>query len=132
MRSGELLLDSDVVIALFRRDARVRQTLQRTERIFIPVIVLGELLAGVLKAQQAGQERERLESLIAAGQVLVCDLATAYHYAGVKDELRRRGRPIPENDVWIAALARQHGLTLATRDAHFDGIEGLRREPCLN
>jgi tRNA(fMet)-specific endonuclease VapC len=132
MRDGELLLDSNVAIALFRHDAGVQQALWAAQRIFIPVIVVGELFAGALKAGQAQQERARIKALLASGQVLDCDVETAEHYAQVKDELRRRGRPIPENDVWIAALARQHGLTLASRDGHFDEVGGLRREPCRN
>ena len=132
MEAGELLLDSDVVIALFRRDRSVENALGAARRIFIPVIVLGELLAGALRGGQVQRERERIAALLASGRVLDCDSATAEHYAQVKDQLRRRGRPIPENDVWIAALARQHGLTLASRDRHFDQIEGLRREPCRN
>lgn len=132
MRDGELLLDSNVAIALFRHDTGVQQALWAAQRIFIPVIVVGELLSGALKGGQAHQERARIHALLASGQVLDCDLETAEHYAQVKDELRRRGRPIPENDVWIAALARQHGLTLASRDGHFDEVRGLRREPCRN
>ena len=57
--------------------------------------------------------------------ILVCDTETARQYGRIKVELRRKGRPIPENDMWIAAVALQHGLTLATRDAHFDAIDGL-------
>jgi tRNA(fMet)-specific endonuclease VapC len=57
--------------------------------------------------------------------VLVCDVETARHYGRVRNELRRKGRPIPENDIWIAATARQHDLILVTRDPHFDEVEGL-------
>ena len=132
MGDGELLLDSDVAIALFRQDSSVQQALRAAERIFVPVIVVGELLAGALKSGQAQRERARVEALLVSGQVLDCDLETAEHYAQVKDELRRRGKPIPENDLWIAALARQHELTLASRDGHFVEVHGLRREPCRN
>ena len=55
-----------------------------------------------------------------------CDAITAKHYGRIKDFLRQRGRPIPENDVWIAALTEQYGLTLLTRDDHFKEIEGLQ------
>jgi tRNA(fMet)-specific endonuclease VapC len=77
-------------------------------------------------------ETARVAAFVLSRQVLPCDTGTAYHYAVVKDELRRRGRPIPENDLWIAALARQYGLTLATRDAHYAGIDQLRTDPCRN
>jgi tRNA(fMet)-specific endonuclease VapC len=132
MKHGEMLLDSDVVIAAFRQDPGAQKALRDATRVLIPVIVLGELLAGARKGGQVERETRRIDDLIAAGQVLGCDLETAHHYAAVRDELRLQGRPIPDNDVWIAALARQHGLTLASRDNHFAGIEGLRVEPCRN
>ncbi len=64
----------------------------------------------------------------AAVEVLTCDEETAQWYATVKFKLRKKGRPIPENDVWIAAIASQHKLTLLSRDSHFHGIEGLGTE----
>ena len=60
-----------------------------------------------------------------AAAVLPCDRATAARYGELKAALRAQGTPIPENDLWIAALARQHALTLVTRDAHFAGVRGL-------
>ena len=60
--------------------------------------------------------------------MLPCDLGTAAAYGQIKDELRLKGRPIPENDVWIAAVARQHGLILASRDDHFRSVDGLAVE----
>lgn len=93
--------------------------------------MVGELF-GALQARQTERERARIEALPTRGEVLECDLNTAAHYAEVKDELRRQGRPIPENDLWIAALARQHDVTLASRDSHFDAVAGVRRVPCRN
>jgi len=59
--------------------------------------------------------------------VLPCDRATADWYASIRDELKRKGRPIPENDLWIAALARQHKLEIVSNDPHFDNLRGIRR-----
>jgi tRNA(fMet)-specific endonuclease VapC len=132
MTNGELLLDTNIVVASFRDDPAARRAILEAERILVPVIVIGELLVGALEGGQPERERARIGSLLLASEVLGCDLKTAEHYAEVKDDLRRRGRPIPENDLWIAALARQHGLTVASRDHHFDGIEGVRREACLS
>ena len=63
--------------------------------------------------------------------VLVCDPGTAWEYARIKIDLRSKGRPIPENDIWIAATARQHGLTLVTRDQHFSAVDGLKCDAWL-
>ena len=65
--------------------------------------------------------------MIAACRVLAVDENTAERYAEVRDELWHRGRPIPGNDLWIAALARQYGLPLLSRDGHFDYVAGMKR-----
>ena len=64
---------------------------------------------------------------ISSGFLLVLNSATARHYADVRHELRLAGHPIPENDIWIAALARQHQLPIVSRDEHFDAVHGVRR-----
>lgn len=68
-----------------------------------------------------------LAILEAEMEVLAVTAATSRFYAAVREELRALGRPIPENDVWIAALAREHGLALLSRDSHFDFVPGLLR-----
>jgi tRNA(fMet)-specific endonuclease VapC len=70
----------------------------------------------------------RIEEFASSASVLSCDGETARHYGQIKDRLRLKGRPIPENDNWIAASAMQHGLPLATRDDHFKEVDGLRIE----
>ena len=67
----------------------------------------------------------RIEEFAARSAVLACDTETARQYGEVKEGLRQKGRPIPENDVWIAAIALQYDLTLVARDAHFEQIDGL-------
>jgi tRNA(fMet)-specific endonuclease VapC len=93
--------------------------------VFLPSIAVGELLYGAYKSTQARNNVARIEEFAAANTVLACDLDTARHYGRIKDRLGRKGRPLPENDIWIAALARQYGLTLVSRDAHFTEVENL-------
>jgi len=69
----------------------------------------------------------RLEPLLREAMALALDGATAEVYADVRDKLRRAGRPIPENDLWIAALVLQYALPLVSRDLHFDFVPGLKR-----
>ncbi len=130
MRDGDLLLDTNIVVAFFRHDPGAEGAMQDAARILIPVIVVGELLFGALLGNQTERERARIEALLEKGEVLDCDQDTAEHYAEVRDELRRQGRPIPDNDVWIAALARQYRVTLASRDRHFDAVSGVQRVQC--
>jgi tRNA(fMet)-specific endonuclease VapC len=76
-------------------------------------------------------KEQRLASLFrrleADSEVLVPDRETASIYATIRFELKQLGRPIPESDIWIAALARQHELEIVSNDAHFDLVEGVRR-----
>lgn len=91
-------------------------------------MVLGELYFGALKSQRQEANLRRVEEFTNASNVLPVDAGAARHYGEVRDGLRRIGRPIPENDIWIAATALRHGLVLVTRDSHFEHVEGLRVE----
>jgi tRNA(fMet)-specific endonuclease VapC len=96
--------------------------------IFVSSTVLGELYYGARKSAHVAANLARIEQFAASVQVLNCDAATAQLYGNIRDGLRSKGRPIPENDIWIAAVALQHGLPLATRDEHFKEVDGLRVE----
>jgi tRNA(fMet)-specific endonuclease VapC len=126
--SGRFLLDTNIVIALFASDPGVQQQLMAETEIFIPAIVLGELYYGARKSGQRDANLTRIDEFAAQSAILPCDQSTAHWYGQVKDGLRAKGRPIPENDIWIAALALQHRLTLATRDSHFNEVDGLSIE----
>lgn len=124
--SGRYLLDTNIIIALFAGDESVMASLGRAAQVFIPSIALGELHYGARKSGRSQQNLERIEALISSSIIIDCDTQTARCYGEVKNRLRIKGRPLPENDVWIASLAIQHGLTLITRDAHFQQVEDLK------
>jgi tRNA(fMet)-specific endonuclease VapC len=126
--SGRALLDTNIVIALFAGDPAVTKAIEGRSAIFLCVPVIGELYYGAMASTRVEQNLARLDEFSAALEVLPCDLETAVSYARVKVSLRKKGRPIPENDVWIAAIARQHKLTLLSRDTHFKEIESLHLE----
>ena len=94
--------------------------------VFLCLPVVGELLFGAEKS--TGSEPSQRRAADRAVPCYTAGLATARVYAAIKAQLRSVGRPIPENDLWIAALARQHRLILTTRDDHFEGIEDLALE----
>lgn len=122
--NGSFLLDTNIVIALFAKDANVAQTVADAA-VCVPVIVIAELLSGARKSGRVEANVERAEEFAITNVILNCDLETAKHFARVKDNLRRAGKPIPEHDIWIAALALQHDLILVTRGAHFSEVDGL-------
>ena len=125
MRTGKFLLDTNIVIALFADDAAVKQRLSEANEVFVPSIVIGELYYGARKSARVRENVARIDEFVASNTVLPCDTETAQQYGDIKNKLLAKGRPIPENDIWIAAIAIQHQLTLVARDGHFHEVDGL-------
>ena len=126
--NGSYLLDTNIVIALFANDSSVLRQLSAPSQIFIPSIVLGELYYGANKSAHSKSNIVHIDNFALKSAVLACDTETVRHYGHIKDHLRAKGSPIPENDIWIAALAKQYQLTLASRDQHFRGIKEIKVE----
>ncbi len=122
-----MILDTNGLLAMADGDMKLEPLLQRAAEIAVPVIVLGEYKYGIRQSRNRTRYERWLAEGIASGRVLVVDQGTAGLYAEVRDELKRSGRPIPGNDLWIAALARQHALPVISRDQHFDFVPGLQR-----
>lgn len=129
MAVRRLLLDTNAYVAFKRGDGEVVELLRHAGEIVLPTVVLGELLAGFALGRRETANREELAAFLASPRVRVTamDEVTASWYARVYALLRRKGRPIPVNDLWIAATALQHGLVLLSFDEHFEAIEGLVR-----
>lgn len=126
--SGRFLLDTNIVIALFAEDLSVEEQLEQAEEVFVPSIVLGELYFGACKSGRVQQNLGRIDEFALNTAVLASDADTAREYGVIKSTLQEKGQPIPENDIWIAAVARQHDLTLVTRDGHFKEVVHLKIE----
>lgn len=124
---GKYLLDTNIVIALFSGERQISERLRQAE-MFVASTVLGELYYGARKSAHRAANLAKVEEFATAIEVLSSDAATARLYGEVKERLRTKGRPIPDNDIWIAAAAIQHDLILATRDEHFTEIDNLSRE----
>ena len=122
-----MILDTNAVSALLAGDEELAVVLDSDERHHLPVIVIGEYRYGLLRSKYRQRLEPVLATLIRESIPLAIDLETTNHYARVRDELRSKGRPIPENNVWIAALARQHAEPVISRDEHFDAVDGLVR-----
>jgi len=124
--NGRYLLDTNIIIALFASEAAVQTNLANVSEVFISSIVVGELCYGARKSARTVENLERIDELVANSVVLGCEIETAHYYGKVKNQLRLKGRPLPENDIWISAIALQHKLLLVTRDAHFQNVEDLQ------
>jgi tRNA(fMet)-specific endonuclease VapC len=126
--SGKYLLDTNIVIALFAADDSVQKHIAAAKEIFIPAVVIGELFFGAFKSTHTEENISRIEKFAFFNTVLSSGAVTGKGYGRIKNLLKKKGSPIPENDIWIAAVAIEHDLTLVTRDEHFTNIDGLRRK----
>lgn len=122
-----MILDTNALSAAADGDRGVLEVVAEAEQIAVPVIVLGEYRLGIAQSRR-GKEYERwLRAWVAAVSVLDVDQETTFQYAKIGLELKNIGKPIPSNDLWIAALCRQHSLPLLSRDRHFDFVFGVKR-----
>lgn len=124
--NGDYLLDPSVIIPLVEQELDVADRVGEARSILIPGIPLGELHYGAAKSARERANAERADRYALEVGVLPCDAGTSRIYGSLRWGLRLKGKPIPDNDIWIAALAIQHGLTLATRDKkHFQHVDDL-------
>jgi tRNA(fMet)-specific endonuclease VapC len=123
--AGSVLVDTNVVVAYFRGDMTLQPHFAGITPLYLPWVVLGELHFGAQRAQRRQEQLAYIHDLLTYAVVLFPDQDTEV-YGQVKAELAQLGKPIPDNDLWIAAMARQYDLPLATRDAHFTHVPRLK------
>ena len=122
-----MILDTNALSAAADDDPGVIAVLSRAEQMVLPVIVLGEYRHGIAQSRNRASYENWLAGLLHDCMVLDIQEPTTHHYAEITLELKRKGKPIPTNDIWIAALCRQHSLPLLSRDRHFDLVAGTKR-----
>jgi tRNA(fMet)-specific endonuclease VapC len=123
-----VLLDTNAYTAFMLGAAEVVEVVAHADKLYLNSIVLGELLGGFAAGSREPKNRAELARFLDSPRVTTLPITTqtADSYALVYAGLRRKGQPIPTNDLWIAASALEHGAALLTRDAHFVHIDGLR------
>jgi predicted nucleic acid-binding protein len=122
-----LILDTNALSAIADGETAAMEIAERADRLAVTVIVLGEYRLGIAQSRHRPIYESWLREWISAVTVLDIDQETAHSYAAIGMELKKKGTPIPSNDLWIAATCRQHSLPLLSRDKHFDLVSGLRR-----
>ena len=122
---SSIALDTNRVIAVLNGQAAAVAALQGWTEVCLPIPVVAELRFGALNSQNAQQNLSRVEGIVSRCRILTATLPTADAYARLRLLLKRNGTPVPENDLWIAALCLEYGLPLATDDAHFKSVPGL-------
>jgi len=124
-----MILDTNAVSALQAKDKRLVGVLAEEPVLVLNIISLGEYRYGIDGSRHHTELLNWLDALVVRSEVLAPSLDTISHYSSIRHDLRKAGTPIPANDMWIAALARQHQMPVLSRDAHFDAVSGiLRRE----
>ena len=122
-----MILDTNALSAWAEGDPAVEASLRSASQLVVPSIVLGEYYFGIRQSPHRHRYEDWLRRYLPLAEIATVIQATADAYADIRLELKRRGNPIPPNDVWIAALARQHVLPVLSNDAHFDVVEGIER-----
>ena len=122
-----MILDTNALSAAADNDTGIIAILVRADQVAIPVVVLGEFRYGIAQSRNRASYEKWLAGLLRDCMVLDVNEPTSHYYAEIVLELKRKGKPIPTNDIWIAALCRQHSLPLVSRDRHFDQVTGSKR-----
>ncbi len=123
---GKIAVDSNAVVAYRAGTPEVCRLIKEAEIIFLPSPVFGELLYGVLNSGRILENCEAFYRFSAYATFVPIDENITARYASVRYNLKKRGRPLPENDIWIAAICLELDVPLLTRDAHFENIQGLK------
>lgn len=123
-----VLPDTNVVTRLFAGDARIKEVLETSHRVYFSLIVLGELLAGFRGGNKARENRNKLSVFLNKPNVELAGITTeiAERYASIFNQLKAQGTPIPTNDMWIASQGLEQGCTVLTLDDHFSWIANLK------
>jgi predicted nucleic acid-binding protein len=126
---NKLLIDTNIYSHALRGTPEVVSTLRRVSSIGFSAISIGELLSGFKAGNRENENRRELDEFLDSPRVklLVIDEITAEYYSAVIHQLKKKGAPIPTNDIWIAAVAFQHGLPLYSLNNHFLQVAGLLR-----
>jgi len=129
---SRILLDTFAYSAFMRREAIITSTVQTAEEICLNPVVLGELISGFIRGKSEKRNRKELQELLASPRVsiLSIDEETSERYAIILCDLRKRGTPVPTNDIWIAASAMQYGLKVLTTDSHYKRVSQIVTEYC--
>lgn len=124
--NGRLAVDTNAVIAYREGITEVCNIMDSADILFLPVIVLGELLYGAVNSVRSQENEQIINKFLDISTLVFIDKSIAVQYSRVRLALKKIGHPIPENDLWIAATCLEHNLPLLSSDRHFDYVYGLK------
>ncbi len=125
MTGSKCLLDTSVIIFAFKSNPEVINQLHKFSEIFVPSIAAGELYYGAYRSANVQRHLDQTNQFLQEYTIVSPDITTGDLYGSIKSALKNKGKPIPENDIWIAAIAIQFNLPLFTADKHFKEIDKI-------
>jgi tRNA(fMet)-specific endonuclease VapC len=126
MIGNRCLLDTNAIIQVFKNKNNVADLLDKIQEVYVPATVIGELKFGAYYSVNTQKHLDQINEFLTNCITLQIDSFTADPYGIIKANLAKKGKPIPENDIWIAAIAILHNLPLFTNDAHFSEIDTVK------
>lgn len=123
-----IVLDTNIVVDLLNGDKELIMRIRQYEMVFLPITVSGELLFGAKNSQKKEENLLKFRQFINSCEELNINNLVAETYSDIRLELKQKGKPIPENDIWIAAICIVNDLPLLTRDGHLKFIDELKLE----
>lgn len=126
MTGNNLLLDTNIIIEVFDGNKDVADKINKLPEFYISSVILGKLYIGINRVANKAKHLKKLHDFLKLCTVLNIDSTTAIYYGEIVATLYKKGKPLPINDVWIAATSMQHNLTLVARDKHFNEVDSLK------
>jgi predicted nucleic acid-binding protein len=122
-----VLFDTNAYVSFKRAERAIVEVVQHAESICVSPIVIGELIVGFDGGSKSKQNKIELQKFLESSRILIypITLDTAHFFSQILLALKSKGKPIPTNDIWIAAQALEHGCVICTHDKHFGFIDGL-------
>ncbi len=125
MSGKNYFLDTNIVVPFLNGEGAILNNIRKMDVIHIPVIVLGELYYGAKKSSRFHGNIEKIKAFVSQCEIYPVDEAIVENYGEIKLILANQGTPIPENDIWIAAIVKEYNLPIVTRDKHFKHISAI-------
>ncbi len=121
----EIVFDTNAISDFLDGDLKLKQALQPYQAWVLSVVVIGEYRFGIQSTRDRAKREEWLRKKEETLRVLTINCETTRYYSKIRNQLKRMGHPIPENDIWIAASCLENGLPILSRDKHFEHVDGL-------
>ena len=121
-----IALDTNIAVDILNGKDEIIEKLLKYDTFYLPITVCGELLFGALNSNKKRRNEKKFKAFIKTCKILNSNILISEEYASIRLELKKKGTPIPENDIWIAAICKVNKIPLITRDSHFKNISSIK------